>query len=88
MGLFTNIVKTQVELTNKNTMITRKNKSNRTAFVYDSYAGVEAFVSKSFRGANQRNQLTLRDGDTRIDLNGRQINTLRRVLNTATRLAA
>lgn len=69
-------------------MITRKNKKNRTAFVYDSYGNVETFISKSFKNAKQGSRLTIRDGDNRVDLNGHQINLLKKVLNKASRLAS
>jgi hypothetical protein len=69
-------------------MITRKNNKNRTAFVYDVSAGLETFISQSFKNAKQGNRLTIRDGDVRIDLNGRQISTLKKVLATSSRLAA
>jgi len=69
-------------------MIARKNKKNRTAFVYDSFAGLETFVSKSFKNAKQGTRLTIRDGFDRVDLTGRQVKTLQRVLARASRIAA
>ncbi len=69
-------------------MITRKNKKNRTAFVYDSDGAVESFMSQSFKNARQGSRLTIRSQNGRIDLNGRQIKTLKRVLSTVNRLAA
>jgi len=69
-------------------MTTRKNRKNRTAFVYDRRGNFEAFVSKSFRGAKQGSQLTLRYGNERVDLTGAEINVLRRVLTTASRVAS
>jgi hypothetical protein len=69
-------------------MITRRNKKNRTAFVYDSVGTFEAFVSQTFRGAKQGNRLTLRDGDDRVDIYGRELRVLRNVLNKANVLAS
>lgn len=69
-------------------MITRKNKQNRTAFVYDRRGNFEAFVSRSYRGAKQKSQLTLRCGDERVDLTGSEINLLQKVLSTANRIAS
>ncbi len=69
-------------------MITRKNKKNRTAFVYDSDGAVESFMSQTYKNARQGSQLTIRSQNGRVDLNGRQIKSLKRVLYTANRLAA
>ncbi len=69
-------------------MITRKNKKNRTAFVYDSVGNFEAFVSQTFRGAKQGSRLTLRTDTDRVDIYGRELRILRNVLNKANTLAA
>ena len=69
-------------------MITRKNKKNRTAFVYDSRGDFEAFVSQTFTGARQGSKLTLRTSTDRVDLSGADVRVLRNVLNRASRLAS
>ena len=72
----------------KENMITRKNKKNRTAFVYDSDGAVESFVSQTYKNARQGSRLTIRSQTDRVDLNGRQIKALKKVLSTASRLAS
>lgn len=68
-------------------MIKRKNTKNRTSFVYNVSGGVETFISQSFKNAKQGNRLTVRSGNARIDLNGRQITALKKVLAASSRLA-
>lgn len=69
-------------------MIARKNRKNRTAFVYDRFGTFEAFVSQTFNGAKQGSQLTLRNGTDRVDISGRELRVLRNVLTKANTLAA
>ena len=70
-------------------MITRKNAKNKTAYVYNKVQDIETFISVPFTGVkNVGTQLTVRDGATRIDLNGRQVASLRKVLDTAYQTAA
>jgi len=69
-------------------MITRKNKKNRTAFVYDTFGNFEAFVSQTFRGAKQGSRLTLRTATDRVDISGQELRVLRNVLAKANVLAA
>jgi hypothetical protein len=69
-------------------MITRKNKKNRTAFVYDNFGDFEAFVSQTFRGAKQGSRLTLRTSNDRVDIYGSELRVLRNVLAKANVLAA
>lgn len=61
-------------------MYTRKNSKNKTNFVGHNSTGVEVYLSTPFSGAKKAAQLTIRAGDTRLDLNGRQIKALREVL--------
>jgi hypothetical protein len=61
-------------------MYTRKNNRNKTNFVGHNSTGVEVYLSTPIAGAKKASRLTLRAGDTRIDLTGRQIKALREVL--------
>lgn len=61
-------------------MYKRKNNRNKTNFVGHNTTGVEVYLSTPFSGVKKASRLTLRDGDSRIDLNGRQIRALREVL--------
>ena len=61
-------------------MYTRKNTRNKTNFVGHNSTGVEVYLSTPVAGAKKAARLTLRAGDTRLDLNGRQIKALRDVL--------
>lgn len=61
-------------------MYTRKNARNKTNFVGHNTTGVELYLSTPIAGAKKASRLTLRAGDTRLDLNGRQIKALREVL--------
>jgi len=61
-------------------MYTRKNTRNKTNFVGHNTTGVELYLSTPVAGAKKASRLTLRAGDTRLDLNGRQIKALREVL--------
>ena len=61
-------------------MYTRKNTRNKTNFVGHNTTGVELYLSTPVAGAKKASRLTLRAGDTRLDLNGRQIKALRDVL--------
>lgn len=63
-------------------MYIRKNKRNRTKFVGHNTTGVELYLSTPLAKAKVASRLTVRDGNTRIDLNGRQIRALRQVLAT------
>lgn len=64
-------------------MYIRKNQKNKTNFVGHNTTGVELYLSTPFKGAKKASRLTVRSGKTRLDLNGRQINALRKVLETA-----
>jgi hypothetical protein len=63
-------------------MYTRKNARNKTNFVGHNTTGVELYLSTPLAGAKKASRLTVRSGDARIDLNGRQIKALREVLST------
>ena len=64
-------------------MYTRTNARNKTNFVGHNTTGVEIYLSTPVAKAKKASRLTLRAGNSRVDLNGRQINALREVLNTA-----
>lgn len=61
-------------------MYTRKNTRNKTNFVGHNSAGVELYLSTPFAKAKKASRLTIRSGNTRVDLTGRQIRALREVL--------
>ena len=61
-------------------MYTRKNTRNKTNFVGHNSTGVEIYLSTPFPKAKKGSRLTLRAGNARVDLTGRQINALRDVL--------
>jgi len=63
-------------------MYTRTNTRNKTNFVGHNSTGVELYLSTPLAGAKKAARLTLRTGEARIDLNGRQIKALRDVLAT------
>ena len=69
-------------------MVIKENSKARKYFLYEQNGQVEVFMSTSFRGARQGNKLTVRAGKTRLDLNGRQISALRRVLSEAENVVA
>ena len=71
-------------------MFVAKNRKNRTYFVGNRGEGNPAFnvyYSVSFPKAKRKSQLTLKVGGKRIDLTGRQVRTLKSVLNKAEKLA-
>ena len=61
-------------------MYTRTNTRNKTNFVGHNSTGVELYLSTPLPKAKKAAKLTIRSGDTRLDLNGRQIKALRDVL--------
>lgn len=69
-------------------MIIKNNKKNRTHFVYDKYGTVETFISSPYKNAKRGTRLTVRQGSTRLDLNGRQVRTLTNVLIKAMKLSS
>jgi hypothetical protein len=62
-------------------MYTRKNTRNKTNFVGHNSSGVEIYLSTPFPKAKKASRLTVRAGNARVDLTGRQINALREVLS-------
>lgn len=64
-------------------MIVRQNAKNKTNFVYNKVQNVEAFISTPLAGAKKATRLTIRNGNTRLDLNGAQARALRKVLDVA-----
>jgi hypothetical protein len=68
-------------------MVIKTNKNNRTYFVYDKNGGIETFISTPFAGAKKATRLTIRDGYERLELNGRQVRSLRAVLDKAEELS-
>jgi len=73
----------QIKKKEKNNMYTRTNARNKTNFVGHNSTGVEIYLSTPVAKAKKAARLTLRAGNTRVDLNGRQIKALREVLSTA-----
>lgn len=65
----------------------KHNRGNRTHFVYDKYGSVETFISTPYKKSKQATQLTVRSGKNRVDLNGRQVATLRKLLAKAAQLS-
>ena len=66
-------------------MYTRKNARNKTNFVGSNTTGVEIYLSTPFPKAKKASRLTLRAGNARVDLTGRQIKALRDVLAAGAR---
>lgn len=73
----------QIKKKEKNNMYTRTNARNKTNFVGHNSSGVEIYLSTPVAKAKKASRLTLRSGNTRVDLDGRQIKALREVLSTA-----
>jgi hypothetical protein len=66
-------------------MFVKKNKKNRTWFVgHRSPKNVNVFYSVPFKKAKKKSQLTIKLGDKRIDLDGRQVALLKKVLGKGT----
>ena len=64
-------------------MFVKKNRKNRTWFVgHRNPKNVELFYSVPFKKAKRKSQLTIKVGRTRIDLNGRQVALLNKILKT------
>lgn len=63
-------------------MFIKKNQKNRTWFVgHRNPKNVEVFYSVSFKKAKKASRLTIRVDGKRIDLNGRQVALLKKVLS-------
>jgi len=65
-----------------------KNDRKKSVFVRADYGNVATYISQAYAGSKGKNRLTIKTDDARIDLNGHQINVLKKVLSQATRLAA
>jgi len=65
-----------------------KNDRKKNVFVRADYGNVATYISQAYAGSKGKNRLTIKTDDARIDLNGHQINVLKKVLAQATRLAA
>jgi hypothetical protein len=65
-----------------------KNDKKKNVFVRADYGDVATYISQAYAGSKGRNRLTIKTADTRIDLNGHQINALKKVLSKANSLAA
>jgi len=66
----------------------KHNRHKRTHFVYDKYGTVETFITTPYNKSKRGTRLTVRCGENRVDLNGRQVATLRAVLRKATQLSS
>lgn len=65
-----------------------KNDRKKSVFVRADYGNVATYISQAYAGSKGKNRLTIKTDDARIDLNGHQINVLKKVLTKATSLAA
>lgn len=66
----------------------KKNIKNQLHFIYDKYGCVETFMFTPKPKSKRKALLTISSGKNKIDLNGHQINTLRKVLNVAEKLSS
>lgn len=57
-----------------------KNTRKKQVFVQQKNDSINAYITVPFAGAHRATKLTIRSGETRLDLNGRQVKTLRAVL--------
>ena len=57
-----------------------KNTSKKQVFVQLKNDSINTYITVPLAGAHTSTKLTIRSGNTRLDLNGRQVNTLRAVL--------
>lgn len=63
-------------------MFVKKNKKARTWFIgHRSTKNVSLFYSVPFKKAKRKSRLTIKISGKRLDLNGRQISELKRVLS-------
>jgi hypothetical protein len=69
-------------------MFVAKNRKNRTYFVGNrGKDGLNVYYSVSLPKAKRRSMLTLKLGDKRIDLTGRQVRLLKEILQKGTELS-
>lgn len=66
----------------------KHNRHKRTHFVYDRYGAVETFMTTPYNKSKRATRLTVRSGKNRVDLNGRQVATLRALLRKASQLSS
>lgn len=58
-----------------------KNTRKKQTFVQQKNNSINAYITTPFAGAHRATRLTIRVGENRMDLNGRQAKTLRAVLD-------
>jgi hypothetical protein len=54
---------------------------SKTYFIQRKTAAINTYIAGPTNGAHRATRLTIQSGKTRLDLNGRQIRTLREVLD-------
>ena len=62
------------------------NEKKKQHFVQRKTATINTYIAVPFSGTHGATRLTIRSGETRMDLNGRQVRALREVLAESTRL--
>lgn len=66
-------------------MRTITNNKKRTNYAKFELQGVRGFIVAPFASSKKATKLVLVEGDKRIRLNGRQVNTLTKLIRTAKR---
>lgn len=66
----------------------KTNTKNSTHFIYDKYGSLEAYMFTPKFKSKRKTLLTICSGKNKIDLNGRHVNILRRVLKAAEKLSS
>jgi len=69
-------------------MTIKQSKKNRLHYVYENIAGISTRMSTPFKNAKRATKLTITNGNTTLDLNGRQVRALRNVIAKATSLSS
>jgi len=69
-------------------MVIKKNRSDRSNFVFDKYGTTEVLMTTPVKGAHQHTLLTIRDGKNRMQLTGHQVRLLRKVIAASNDLSA
>lgn len=64
------------------------NKTKRTTFAKTAVQGVRAHVVVPFASTKKGTKLVIVEGEKRIELNGRQVNALTRIINSAKKTAS
>ena len=57
-----------------------RNTRKKQTFVQQKNNSINAYITTPFAGTHSATRLTIRVGDNRVDLDGRQVKTLRSVL--------